>query len=1557
LSRHFSLPEWKMSAAKQLLDHKLLRTLSPLCDLPPDMLAELSGKSRVEQVVAGATIFTVGERDHRTLYLVAGTLELTDAAGKSTTLKANTQQARQPLDPEKPHRYTAVAKTAVSLLNIDTSLLEMLLGWGSKQSYEVSSIAVEEEEETDWMSRFLQSKVFLKLRAENIQSMLMRMEEIKVREGEIVINQDDVDDNYYIIAKGRARVARRVVPGAPEMKLAILTAGTGFGEEALISDCKRNASVTMMEDGTLMRLGKEDFINLLVTPILQYVSFEKAQTMRGPDVQWLDVRKLDEFSRGSLPDAKNIPLAELRLGIRKLNKLHKYIVFSDKGGRAGAAVFLLNQQGLDAYVLSDGLATVPSAALEKLEKAAAVPTLQTPAQPDAQVDNKVVNLRGEATTGVPENDGRVEALMSKAKQRVQQEMQRTQVAENARKQAQEEVTRLKAEAEAARQQVEVEARRAADQARSEAERAAAQKRADEMAEQQAEREAAVKRVQIEVARAEQAEAARAAAEGEIDRIKQETAQARREMEEQTKRAAEKAKQDAEGEIIRLKAEAEMARQRVEEQARLAADQARTETERQLAQQRAEETSRQHQEMENALQKAELEAMRAQQAEVARQQAEEFAEQMRQKAEETQREMEEQAHLAADQARSEAERDAARQRAEYLAEKQEEIEEAVAKAEMEAARAQAAESEVEQLKQQAEEARMQSEEQARLAVDAARSEVEREISAQRAEEMARLQAEREEMARVAEEGALRTKAAEEARQKAEAEIQRLKVDAEVARMQLEEQAQRVADAARTDADREASRATVAEEARLRAVNELERLEAEVDQARRETEVQIRLAADEARSEAEREASRLRAEELALQQKQLEAIAHRAEQETARAELADEARQRAENEIARRQAEVEEAQQRANAEAHRAQEAEAARQKMEDEMAQLRAEAAAARDQVEKQARLFATAQRIEAEETNTNRAVAMEAERRKREAEKQAARQKLEAEELERRELLAAQVTARRKQQAEEAARLANEEAERAQAVAEKIRNEAEQEILQLQAQAEASRFQAELEVKRSIVAAKREVDKGKVQQAAQAKARNAAVIQQRNKVDTDKARRTREAREAALRAIGKSNDDGGMDEFMELEVAAAEVAAEEGAIIVNEAQIEARAKDRENLIDPTEVMKVERQEQKRHWVSDDFIWEATLGYRTDPDVEALGSPSDSVGVDAVVAKTAEKPADKNAKNKGAASPSAGKAKPTTEAPLFGTQEINRNIRPQLDVPDRRKKRTFGVMSLVGAALFLAVVSGGGWYYISGDEAASQLGKVVGQGTQTFNNLKDKVTSTFSNLSSSDEAVKAVPAEGESKQADDEAMARLRERLESMKATANAKAEAKVESAKQALKTEPLPVLQVPASQEAAGKAAVSPSAVEPESMEPAAVEPVSVGQESMTAEAVPEAQAEPEAQIETVEDVMKALTALPAGPAESATPSEADVVESVDSLPIVDEAAGSPSSVQTPDVTPASGEELTAGTSTGNDSGTTSTTDAPRADEEPAASAGEVPATEAIVEESAKPVTGDTTPQ
>jgi hypothetical protein len=320
-------------------------------------------------------------------------------------------------------------------------------------------------------------------------------------------------------------------------------------------------------------------------------------------------------------------------------------------------------------------------------------------------------------------------------------------------------------------------------------------------------------------------------------------------------------------------------------------------------------------------------------------------------------------------------------------------------------------------------------------------------------------------------------------------------------------------------------------------------------------------------------------------------------------------------------------------------------------------------------------------------------------------------------------------------------------------------------------------------------------------------------------------------------------------------------------------------------MKVEKTEQKRQWLSDDFIWEATLGYREDPSVEAVGSPSDSVGVENERNQKAEKIAaeKKSAKESSAKSSSA----PAGQRPLFETQEINRSIRPQQDVTPRKSKRGPSVTWMVGAALFLAVVSGVGWYYLSGDGAPQKLKDAVNKGTNKFTEITDKVTTSIGEMGKSKTDAATSDAKGE------EAMARMRERLESMKAEAAQKEASK-----------PSPAAPAPAAPVEVTPTEVTP-AVDAPVTEPtgeAAPAPTEETQaEVVTEEAAPEAAAVNAPALETVDDVMKALSASegtakttgpeatePDAPSESAptTGDEVGTVNSVDALPVVDEAAG-----------------------------------------------------------------------
>jgi rhodanese-related sulfurtransferase len=184
----------------------------------------------------------------------------------------------------------------------------------------------------------------------------MRMQRINSRSGDVVIKQGDEGDYFYVIVNGRCSVTRETPLNKEGIKLAELGMGDTFGEEALISEAKRNATVTMLTDGTLMRLGKQDFTTLLNEPMLQWVEFDQAKEIVAKGGKWLDVRLPSEYQNVHFDDAVNIPLYFIRLKLNALDKAVSYVVCCDTGRRSSAGAYILTERGFDACVLKGGLA-------------------------------------------------------------------------------------------------------------------------------------------------------------------------------------------------------------------------------------------------------------------------------------------------------------------------------------------------------------------------------------------------------------------------------------------------------------------------------------------------------------------------------------------------------------------------------------------------------------------------------------------------------------------------------------------------------------------------------------------------------------------------------------------------------------------------------------------------------------------------------------------------------------------------------------------------------------------------------------------------------------------------------------------------------------------------------------------------------------------------------------------------------------------------------------------------------------------------------------------------
>lgn len=341
------------------LDLGLLRSFSPLDGLKPENLQTLARKTQLRELPAGRLLFKEGDSDKRTYYLVSGVLELLRDERSVTVLRGGSPEARNPIAPFTPRRYTARAVSErVEFIVIDSDMLDMMLTWDQTGSYEVGELSQANDQATasdDWMTTLLQTKAFHRIPPANIQAIFMRMQRMEAKAGDVIIKQGDDGDYFYVIVKGKCLVTRETPLNKAGIKLAELGMGDTFGEEALIADAKRNANITMLTDGALMRLAKDDFRKLLNEPMLQWVTFERAREIVAKGGKWLDVRLPSEFENFHLDDALNLPLYFLRLKLKTLDPKVHYVAVCDTGRRSSAAAYILAERDLNVSVLKGGL--------------------------------------------------------------------------------------------------------------------------------------------------------------------------------------------------------------------------------------------------------------------------------------------------------------------------------------------------------------------------------------------------------------------------------------------------------------------------------------------------------------------------------------------------------------------------------------------------------------------------------------------------------------------------------------------------------------------------------------------------------------------------------------------------------------------------------------------------------------------------------------------------------------------------------------------------------------------------------------------------------------------------------------------------------------------------------------------------------------------------------------------------------------------------------------------------------------------------------------------------
>ncbi|MEN9481875.1 MAG: hypothetical protein RLZZ298_3270 [Pseudomonadota bacterium] len=335
--------------------------LEPIRGLSELRLIELANLCRPEKFPIGADPLRSTSKYGQFFYLVKGELGTLLSDGSRRVMVGGCDEANWPIGYKTVLPVSSKAITEIEVVRVDFDLLDIMMTWDELTSVSSRKPPTAGNEPADWgtmtgafNAQALTSGCLAQLPMAHIHELLQRFERIKTKRGQVLIHDGELGDSYYMIESGRCEVSKMV--GGAQVVLAQLRAGDSFGEEALVSETSRNATVTMKTDGTLLRLTKPDFIELLRAPLLHAVERDDAERrVASGQALWLDVRYAAEFGQDGLPGALNIPLNEIRSAFDLLDKSKEYIVYCHSGRRSSAAAFLLAQHGLKAFWLRDGL--------------------------------------------------------------------------------------------------------------------------------------------------------------------------------------------------------------------------------------------------------------------------------------------------------------------------------------------------------------------------------------------------------------------------------------------------------------------------------------------------------------------------------------------------------------------------------------------------------------------------------------------------------------------------------------------------------------------------------------------------------------------------------------------------------------------------------------------------------------------------------------------------------------------------------------------------------------------------------------------------------------------------------------------------------------------------------------------------------------------------------------------------------------------------------------------------------------------------------------------------
>jgi CRP-like cAMP-binding protein len=333
-----------------------LKKFYPLDSFEDEVIRLIIGKSKLNHMQKNELMFKEGSNDSDIIYLIGGKIKLTTNSGEQFVLDSESEQSAYPIANLKPRRFSAtVHSDNASIFRIPAEVIEpFMANSGTNAQLKDNSITHDSELkvfDSDWMMALAKTQPFSQLSVPQFEKLFQCMEEIKVKAGDTIITQGDEANYYYLVKKGQCLVSRN--NGKKEIPLAELGPTESFGEEALLANATRNATVRMLRDGRLMRINQVDFHRFLKNQIIHWIDPDEVTNVLSDGAIKIDLtEKYKPDAR--ISDAIKIPPFMLRNQMKKLSRQKTYLLLCDNDNECAVASYLMSLRGLKSFVLRGG---------------------------------------------------------------------------------------------------------------------------------------------------------------------------------------------------------------------------------------------------------------------------------------------------------------------------------------------------------------------------------------------------------------------------------------------------------------------------------------------------------------------------------------------------------------------------------------------------------------------------------------------------------------------------------------------------------------------------------------------------------------------------------------------------------------------------------------------------------------------------------------------------------------------------------------------------------------------------------------------------------------------------------------------------------------------------------------------------------------------------------------------------------------------------------------------------------------------------------------------------